>query len=317
MELSYLERPPVATARAASVHPSVAPPVGAARSGILALVGAGTGGTHAAWRAALVARDLRRPLNLATLEPHPGSAAEAQRQLDEVAFHLHQRLRVGAQAADTGLSREQLLELASRHELVVVPWPAEASWFDRLVGTWPERLLRRLTVPLLVVRRPPVSGYRRVLVPVKLQAGAERQIGAALRMAWPRPVRVLHVVEPGVEGSLRSAGVSERAVSLHRQMRVERAHAGLNGLVDRSGARPMEATTTLAFGQVPDRVCEAARAHGAQLVVLGTTRRSAVGELLCGGVVQDLLWELQADLLVIPEGAPSAPLGSDAIFPKE
>ena len=290
LELDPIRTPSVATA----------PPVPS--DGVLAFIDSTAGGINAAWRAALVARDHGRPLHLVSIQSHASDAAAAKALLQELALQLETRIQVRASTtAVTSEMRECVTALAAGKDLVVVPRQPSESWADKVLGTLPERMLRWLSIPLLVVRRPANASYRRVLASVKLDADAERQIGAARFMARGQALRVFHVLEPGAEGSLRLAVVSDLTVSLHRQRRLERAHLEIEALIDRAGARGSGASGLIAFGHVSRRVLDAARGHNAQLIVIGSGRRSAFGDVFFGGLVQDLIREAEADLLVLPQ----------------
>ena len=54
-----------------------------------------------------------------------------------------------------------------------------------LLGTTAERVVRKSPLPVLVVRRPPRDGYRRVLVGVDFSSGAERALDEAWALAEP------------------------------------------------------------------------------------------------------------------------------------
>jgi nucleotide-binding universal stress UspA family protein len=272
------------------------PPAG---SGVLAIVDSSPNGINAGWRAALVARDHGRPLHLVSIQPHAAGTRAAKPALWDLARQLKRRIQVRAKTtAVTGELRDRVVALAAGNELVVVPWQAAASWADKLLGTPAERMLRWLTVPVLIVRRTASFSYRRVLAPVKLDADAQSQISAARYMARGQRLRVLHVLEAGPEGSLRLADVSDQTVSIHRQLRLERAYTEMNAMLERAGAAG--AAGFVAFGNVSRQVLDAARGHNAQLVVVGTGRRSVFSDVLCGGLVQDLIREAEADLLVLP-----------------
>jgi nucleotide-binding universal stress UspA family protein len=278
---------------------AVPPP--AAGSGILAVVDSSGAGINAGWRAAIVARDHGRPLHLVNIQPQAADTRAANAMLRDLARQLKRRIQVRARTtAVAGELREGVTALAAGKELVVVPWQAGASWADKVLGTPPERMLRWLATPTLIVRRPAIFSYRRVLAPVKLEGGAEAQITAARYMARGQRLRVLHVLEAGPEGSLRLADVSDHALSMHRQLRLERAYTEMNALLDRTGAGAAGGAGFVAFGQVSRQVTDAARAHNAQLVVVGRGRRSVFGDVLCGGLVQDLIRDAEADLLVLP-----------------
>lgn len=275
--------------------------------GIIAFVDDSASGLNAGWRAALVARDHGRPLHLVSVRPQGGDARAARSMLRDLARDLEQRIQVQARTtAVSGELRECVVSLAAGTEMVVVPWQPAASWADKVLGAPPERMLRWLAAPVLVVRRPALFSYRRVLAPVKLEAEAELQIAAAAYLARGQRLRVLHVLEAGPEGSLRLADVSDQAVSIHRQLRLDRAYTEMNALIDRAGATGVAAT--VAFGHVSRQVLDAARGHNAQLIVTGSGRRSVLSDVLYGGVVQDLIRDAETDLLVMPsQQAPAGP----------
>src|SRR5690606_4915826 len=153
-------------------------------------------------------------------------------------------------------------------------------------------------LPMLVVRRPAFTSYRRVLVPVKLDADAVALIGAARSVSRDPRMRVFHVLDTAHEGVLRLADTSERALRLQRHRRSRTAYTVLN---PRSGAHEQGASALISFGHVPARVLEIARAGGAQLIVAGKERRSLLAELFFfGGVTQRLLADAEADVLVLP-----------------
>ena len=295
LELELETLPPPAPASALSPSPDAA-------GGVLALIDGSASGLNAGWRAALVARDHGRPLHLATIHPPDADPQAARSLLRDLARQLEQRIQVEAKTtAVAGEWRERASALAAGKDLVVVPRQAGATWADKVLGTLPERMLRWIDVPLLVVRRHAISSYRRVLAPVKLEAGAERQLAAARYMARAQRLSVLHVLESGPEGSLRLADVSDHAVSIHRQVRLEKAYAEMNAMINRTGARAAGAQAYVAVGHVSRQVLDAARGHNAQLIVVATRRRSVFGDVLCGGLVQDLVREAEADLLFLPE----------------
>lgn len=268
---------------------------------VLAAVDASPAGMHAAWRAALVARDRGASLHLLCAHADARELDAADAALQELAAQVQQRLFVPTTTtAAAGSLCEHLAAAADRAGLVVLPWTAARKLQDLFLGSLPERVFRALpvAVPVLVVRKPALASYRRVLVPVKLDADATLLIAAARGVSRDPRVRVFHVLDTAQEGSLRLAGTSERALRLQRQRRSRTAYATLNELIVRSGT--VEAAALISWGHVPARVLEIARSGDTQLIVAGKERRSLLADLLFGGITQRLLCEAQADLLVLP-----------------
>jgi len=269
---------------------------------VLAAVDASPAGTHAAWRAALVARDRGAALHLLSVQADARELDAADAALQELAAHVQQRLLVPTTAtAAAGRLCDRLAELAAGAGLVVLPWTTGRKVRDLLLGSLPERVFRALPLPLpvLVVRRPALASYRRVLVPVKLDADAVLLIAAARSVSRDPRMRVFHVLDTAQEGSLRLAGTSERALRLQRHRRSRTAYATLNELIARAGA-PEAAAALVSWGHVPARVLEIARSGDTQLIVAGKERSSLLADLFFGGITQRLLCDAQSDLLVLP-----------------
>lgn len=284
---------------------------------VLALIDLGAQGTNAAWRAGLVARDRGVPLHLLCVQSDARELDAVEARVQELARQVRQRLHIAAHATCvSGGLREQLAAHAGDAGLLVLPWRRGNPLVDALLGTLPERLSRALSTPMLVVRRPAFSSYRRVLVPVKLDADAVALVTAARAMSRDPRMRVFHVLDTTQEGSLRLADTSERVLRLQRQRRARTAYGVLNAAITRAGAHEHGAVALVSFGQVPLRVLEIERAGNAQLVVAGKERRSLISEALSAGVTRRLLREASADVLVLPVRAPD-PGGGAALPPPD
>ena len=284
-----------------------APPIGRAgfpppHAGfILALTDPTPDGVNAAWRAGLVARDRGVPLQLLCVHSDASERASVQTAVRELADRIRRRLHVPACADRVpGVLHEQLRARSERAGLLVVPWKRGNPLVDLLLGSQAERLFRSLFLPTLVVRRPALGSYRRVLVPVKLDADASTLVKAARSMSRGPRMQVLHVVDTWEDSVLRRAGVPEPAVRLQRQHRSRHASSALDEIIRRAGAHEEGASAQVSMGHVSACVLRTARAGDAQLIVAGRERRSLLAELLLPSVTQRLLLEAAADVLVLP-----------------
>lgn len=270
---------------------------------VLALADATPQGTNAAWRAGLLARDRGAPLHLLGVAGHAGGLAAAEAAVQDLARQLQQRLNVATTAttaSSPGSLREHLAAFSGRAGLLVLPWRRGNLLADAVLGAWPQRMQRVLSIPMLVVRRPALGSYRRVLVPVKLDAAAVSTIAAARSVSRDPRMRVIHVLDTGCEGKLRLADSPERALRLHRQGCTRAATAALGELIARAGAQADGATALVSFGHVPARVLDVARAGNAQLLVVGKQRRPALAQAFFADVTGCLLSGTGSDVLVLP-----------------
>jgi nucleotide-binding universal stress UspA family protein len=257
-------------------------------------------GANAAWRAGLVARDRGVPLHLLCVQADARGIAGVEAAVRNLARQLQQRLHVVTSASCmAGSLRDHVAAFSERAGLLVLPWRRGNALIDAVLGTLPERIYRTLFIPMLVVRQPAFSSYRRVLVPVKLEGDAVSMITAARNVSRDPRMRVFHVLGTSHEESLRVADVSERALRLQRQHRSRAAYTMLNEFIARAGAHE-GAAALVSFGHVPTRVLEIARANRAQLLVLGKARRSLLSELFFASLSKSLLSNAEADVLVLP-----------------
>jgi nucleotide-binding universal stress UspA family protein len=188
---------------------------------------------------------------------------------------------VASQGVDlviTGIARERLF--ASR--------PA-------IIGKTVEQLLRRLRVPVLVVRNRAYAAYQHVLVATDFSAPSGLALQTALRFF---PFQTLHL--------LHAADVPYSTL-------VAQQHQYVEGL---TGARAAELKEFLASIFLPedDRkrvvpmvepgppaqlVREYVQMRGADLVVLGTRGRGVLLESLLGSTAKAILSSLPCDALVV------------------
>jgi nucleotide-binding universal stress UspA family protein len=267
---------------------------------VLALTDPTPEGANAAWRAGLVARDRGVPLHLLCVQADARGLAGVEAPVQKLARQLQQRLHVVTSASCmAGRLRDHVAPFSGRAGLLVLPWRRGNALVDAVLGTLPERMHRSLFIPMLVVRQPAFTSYRRVLVPVKLDGHAVSMITAARGVSRDPRMRVLHVLGTSHEESLRVADMSERALRLQRQHRTRAAYTMLNESIARAGAHE-GAAALVSFGHVPARVLEVARASKAQLLVLGKERRSLLSELFFADLPKCLLFDAEADVLVLP-----------------
>lgn len=270
---------------------------------VLVLADAGVPGRQAAWRGAVVARDLGlrlRLLHVRQAGAASGAGERAVRQLgEEIAAHFGLPVQVDIGDGDALAA----VVRASRSAALLVIGSRRGNPLRELVlGTQAERLIRLCRLPVLVVKRPPAGAYRRVLVPVELGPAAQPVIAAAARLSRDPRLEVLHALHPGEELGMRACELPEAVVRRERQRALDRAREALRALIAEAAALPGQAIAAVSFGDAAAQVL--AREHGmrADLVVIGKRRRALLADFLLGSVTQRVLASARADVLVLPVG---------------
>jgi nucleotide-binding universal stress UspA family protein len=157
-----------------------------------------------------------------------------------------------------------------------------------LLGTTTDRLLRKSSVPVLLVRRPPTRAYRSVLVAVDLEESSGRVIAAAREIApWAR-IHLFHVAPKRSKTDARRkkepATADERLAALASDARI-----------------PVEQRTlTVVEGDPREQILRFADRRGVDLVAVGTHGRKGFERLLLGSVAEHVLRAAPVDVLAVP-----------------
>ena len=272
----------------------------ALRSGaVLAAVDASSHGMQAAWRAALVARELGTTLRLLHVQQAgDGGAARSRRQLAQD-IHAHMGLPVALVELE-GDPLAATVRAARNAALVAIGSRRGNPLREFVLGTQAERLIRLCRVPVLVVKSPPTGAYRRVLVPVELGPAAHAVIAAASRLSRGPRMEVLHALHPGDEIGMRVYDVPQHVLRCLRRRAAQRAEATLQALIAQCAPQPQAALPAVGFGDPAALVLARAQAMRADLLVLGKRRRGLLADFFLGSVTQRVLAGASADVLVLP-----------------
>jgi nucleotide-binding universal stress UspA family protein len=256
---------------------------------------------HAAWRAGLVARDHGARLELLHAGCRPGPAGDPRTTLERLAGELAARLGVDAQVRVVNGEPLQAVIGASRSAgLLVVGAQRGNVLRDWVFGTPAERLIRLCARPVLVVKNPATSGYRRVLVPVDLGPATTEAIAAAAALSRSMGIEVFHSLRHHHEVTLRAADLPEAEVRRLRQRTADRARAAIDALIGKVPGASNTALPSIGFGHPPGVVLAKAKAMRAELIVIGKRRRSILADFLLGSVTQRVLASSRSDVLVLP-----------------
>lgn len=167
-----------------------------------------------------------------------------------------------------------------------------------LIGTTTERLLRKTSTPLLVVRQAAARPYQRVLVPLDFSPWSEGAVLMARRIAPGAHLVLMHSFTIAFEEKLRFAGVDDATLNHYRERARRDAREHLDALVERHALPPQAHSLCLTEGDAPQHIRTQARARGCDLIVIGKHGRQAAEELLLGSVTKHVIAEAECDVLV-------------------
>ena len=271
--------------------------------------------SNAAWRAALVARDLGLPLLL--LQPRPREDALTHAG---AAAALRERFReqLGVATSVVRSDGDALAQLVSitRQGLLVLPSQRGGPLLGRIFGTDADRVIRLARGPVLVVKQAARASYRRVLTACDLQGRSELLLGAGAALARRAQVAVVHALPTAPELALQEIDAAPGVVREHRLRRAARARAAIDTLAATHAASQAHAEVqpevlpVVVFGSPARMIVSSAQAARSDLVVIGKRRRGLLADFFLGGVTRRVLADAQCDVLVVPLAAGVASAGA-------
>lgn len=273
---------------------------------------------HATARAARLAQqvgaelDLIHVLNQGTLDELRmlvGLQAEPieQRILDHARQELARLAAGGETPAEpaaglhlaTGAVLGEVLKCADavQADLLVLGARGESYMRHMLLGSTAERLLRKTSRPILVVKQTPIDAYRRVLVPLDFSPWSQAAIELAKAIAPRAELVLLHAFELPFEGKLRLAGVDEATIS---HQRLAAKEAAWSRLTEWGAASGLAATTRYRVlqGDPSRRIVEQEQEEDCDLIVLGKHGSNILEETLLGSVTKRVLTQCTCDLAI-------------------
>jgi len=226
---------------------------------------------------------------------------DAQQQLAAAVAELQASRNVTARPVNAvgSVLKEIAREAEALDAGLLVLGARGASFVRRLaLGSTSERLLRRTTRPLLVVRQRPHEPYRRVLVALDFSPWSEDAIALARRVAPRAHLLLFHAYQVPFEEKLHFAGVDAATIDHYRKHSCADATQRLHAQAAASGLKPGDWVPCIVEGDASQRIVEHEQEEDCDLVVLGKHGQSAAEDLLLGSVSKHVLAEGSTDVLV-------------------
>lgn len=274
---------------------------------------------HAAQRAALLAQASGGALTL--MHTVGGSALEDLRRwlsddsvtggAIEADARQHLQQLAGELGRSHGLNVESHLSIGNPVEQVVrhadevdagllVTGTRGAAFFRGVVfGSTAERIAKRSSQPVLMVRQLPHEPYRRILVPVDFSVWSRSAIELARQIAPQASLVLMHAVEVPFEGKMRTAGVAEDTVMRYRDTARREAQQRLRELAADAGLDTERVRLSTPSGADPWMlIVQEEQEQDCDLVVIGRQGRHALDEFLLGSTTRMVVADGAADVLI-------------------
>lgn len=140
-----------------------------------------------------------------------------RRRLAGAVDHVRKRTGLAVESrVAAGGTVSTIHRFAALADLVVIGAQGTHPLRDFLIGSTAQRLLRRTSQPVLVVRRRPEAPYRRVLIAVDFRGNLVSALDYAEILAPRATLNLVHAYHVPFEGKMRYAGASGDVIDSYR-----------------------------------------------------------------------------------------------------
>lgn len=226
----------------------------------------------------------------------------ARQQMDKTARNLAEKYGIAVTTTlATGRAHLDIVRHVESIDAGMVVLGAHGGSFVRelFLGSTAEKVLRKLSRPVLIVKREPQGPYQRVLVPVDFSEASRLALEFALRIAPNAYITVLHAFEVPFEGQMHYAGVSDEIILSYRATAHEQANQAMRQFVSTAGASASMEPPLVAFGYAPTVIREKSDALEPDLIVMGKHGQSGWEDMLLGSVTKHVILDATCDVLVV------------------
>lgn len=175
------------------------------------------------------------------------------------------------------------------------------------LGSAADRLLRRVNVPVLLLRsgtEPHPTEFRHLLVALDGSSEGEKVLEPAIglgSLCRSSQITLVQVVEPPIPLITRMALSPARMRPHWRELEENGARSYLARVASGLRARGLEAKTEMIFARgAGEEIAQCARRLGADLIVVGTHGARGIERMLLGSVADKVIRAAQQAVLVVP-----------------
>jgi nucleotide-binding universal stress UspA family protein len=276
----------------------------------------------AAARAALLAHELGSEsvdlihvidnLAIETLRHLSGTPLETERrlmelsrkQLTEIERRLSEKYQIPVSATTLNVGRPytEIVRYAEllNADLVVLGAHSGGVVRELFVGSTVDRVLRKLTRPVLIVKREPQAPYHKILIPVDFSESSEQVTEFAMNIAPHAHITALHAFEAPFKAKLESAGVDDKLIQIYESEVQAQRKKEMEQFISELEAPKNTLSSIMESGPAPAVIRKNLEVLDPDLIVIGKHGQSEQEETLLGSVTRRVMQDAGCDILVVP-----------------
>lgn len=245
-----------------------------------------------------------RHLTKTPLETEQRLMELSRKQLTEIEHTLSEKYRIPMTTTTLNVGRPytEIVRYAEFLNAGLVVLGAHSGGVVRelFVGSTVDRVLRKLSRPMLIVKREPRAAYRKGLIPVDFSEFSGQATEFAMNIAPHAHITTLHAVEVPFKARLESASVDNKLIKVYEsEVQVQKKKEMEEFISELRGPKPI-LSSTMELGPVSTVIRKNMEVLDPDLIVIGKQGQSGQDETLLGGVARRVIQEASCDILVVP-----------------
>lgn len=191
---------------------------------------------------------------------------------------------------------------AIKADLIVMGTHRKQLLLDIFVGTTIERVIRKSTVPVLMVNNEAQRKYENVVAPVDMSDASANALRAALStgLIGDGGGTLLHAFVALARGKMFLAGSDQANIDSYVASERQRAVDELAAFLVANDLQRMRWSLRVEEGEPMEVISRAVSEIRPDLLVMGTHGRSGLLKVFIGSVTEEALRSLDVDILAVP-----------------
>lgn len=250
-----------------------------------------------------VALEALRHLDPTPLETEQRLMESSRKQLAEIEHGLSEKygIQVTTTTLNVGRAYTEIVHYAELLDASLVVLGAHGGGFvrDLFVGSTVDKVLRKLTQPLLIVKREPQVPYRKILIAVDFSEASWRATKFAMNIASHVHITVLHAFEVPFHAKLHSAGVDYKLIQFYEAEVQVQKKMEMHRFVSELETPNVSLTGITEQGAAIEVIRKKMETLEPDLVVIGKYGQAEREEMLLGSVIKYMIQAADCDVLVV------------------